>query len=97
MYTSTVLGEGKCVLFREVSLIQGVLLREVPLYIKYRQGGCSSPKISPEVQCLVKKKQKERSTHEAQAMFALRSCTSIVCLTMGIDTSQLHPLCICKR
>ena len=26
MYTSTVFGEGKCVLFREVSLIRGVLL-----------------------------------------------------------------------
>ena len=32
MYTSTVLGEGECVLFREVSLIQGVLFREVSLY-----------------------------------------------------------------
>ena len=32
MYTSTVLGEGTCVLFREVSLtIRGVLFREVPL------------------------------------------------------------------
>ena len=27
MYTSTELGEGKCVLFREVFLIRGVLLR----------------------------------------------------------------------
>ena len=26
MYTSTILGEGKCFLFREVSLIRGVLL-----------------------------------------------------------------------
>ena len=33
MYTSTVLGEGKCVLFREVSLIRGVLFRKVPLYV----------------------------------------------------------------
>ena len=33
MYTSTVLGEGKRVLFREVSLIRGVLFREVPLCI----------------------------------------------------------------
>ena len=32
MYANTVFGEGKCVLFREVSLIQGVLCREVPLY-----------------------------------------------------------------
>ena len=32
MYTSTVLGEGKCVLFREVSLTWGVLFREVSLY-----------------------------------------------------------------
>ena len=32
MYTSTVLGEGKCVLFREVSLIRGVHFREVSLY-----------------------------------------------------------------
>ena len=31
MYTSTVIGEGKCVLFREVSLIRDVLFREVPL------------------------------------------------------------------
>ena len=31
MYTNTVYGEGKCVLFREVSLIRGVLYREVPL------------------------------------------------------------------
>ena len=33
MYTSTVLGEGKGVLFREVSLIQGVHFREVSLYM----------------------------------------------------------------
>ena len=33
MYTSTELGEGICALFREVSLIRGVLFREVPLYI----------------------------------------------------------------
>ena len=32
MYTSTVLGEGKCVLFREVSLIRGVLFGEVSPY-----------------------------------------------------------------
>ena len=32
MYTNTVYGEGKCVLFREVSLIQGAIYREVPLY-----------------------------------------------------------------
>ena len=32
MYTSTVLGEGKCVLFREGSLIRGVHFREVSLY-----------------------------------------------------------------
>ena len=31
MYTNTVVEEGKGVLFREVSLIQGVLIREVPL------------------------------------------------------------------
>ena len=37
MYTSTVVGEGKCVLFREVSLLQGVLFREVPLYIKLHE------------------------------------------------------------
>ena len=30
MYTSTVLGVGKCVLFREVSLIRGVLLDRFP-------------------------------------------------------------------
>ena len=35
MYTNTVVGEGKGVLFREVSLIQGVLTREVPLYTRY--------------------------------------------------------------
>ena len=33
MYTSTVVGVGKCVLFREVSLIRGVLFREVSLYL----------------------------------------------------------------
>ena len=33
MYTRTVLGEGRCVLFREVSLIQGVHFREVSLYM----------------------------------------------------------------
>ena len=32
MYTSTVLGEGKCVLFKKASLIQGVAFKEVPLY-----------------------------------------------------------------
>ena len=32
MYTSIVLGEGKCVLCREVFLIRGVHFREVPLY-----------------------------------------------------------------
>ena len=32
MYTSTVVGEGKYVLFREVSLIQDGLFRVVPLY-----------------------------------------------------------------
>jgi len=35
MYTSTVLGEGKCVLFREVSLIRGVLFREVTVYVYF--------------------------------------------------------------
>ena len=33
MYTSTVLGEGKYVHYREVSLIQGVHFREVSLYM----------------------------------------------------------------
>ena len=32
MYASTVLGEGKCVLFREMSLIRGVHFRKVTLY-----------------------------------------------------------------
>ena len=32
MYTNTVLGEGKCVLFREASIIQGCPFREIPLY-----------------------------------------------------------------
>ena len=38
MYTSTVLGEGKCVLFREVSLIQGCPIREVSLYTHTLRG-----------------------------------------------------------
>ena len=33
MYTSTELGEGKCVLFREVFLIRGVLFNEISLNI----------------------------------------------------------------
>ena len=40
MYTSTVLGEGKCVLFRNVSLIRGVPFREVPLSA-HKVGICS--------------------------------------------------------
>ena len=33
MYTNRVFGTAKCVLFIEVSSFQGVLIREIPLYI----------------------------------------------------------------
>ena len=35
VYTNTVLEEEKCVLFREMTLIQECPLREVPLYLLY--------------------------------------------------------------
>ena len=44
MYTSAVFGEGKCVLFREVSLIRGVLYRGSTVhmcYSGYTSGDCN--------------------------------------------------------